>query len=122
MKMIIMTGIPGSGKSRYCKEKYPEYNRVSQDELGSRKKCINKTIELLEAKHDVIIDRCNTTFDQRKHWVDLAKEYGVDELISITLEVDENVAIRRIVFSFNKDKTYPNLDEGFNKIEVIKYY
>lgn len=69
--MIIMCGLPGSGKStlskhivQYC----PNFARINQDEMG-KKECYNQVGKLLAEKRTVIVDRCNLTPDDRKEWL-----------------------------------------------------
>ncbi len=44
-----------------------------QDTLGNRKRCESSTRKALQAKQDVVIDRCNADMDQRSHWLNLAR-------------------------------------------------
>lgn len=141
MKVILLIGIPGSGKSTICKNWFPKYTRINQDELGDRKKCIAAMHLALQKKQDVIIDRCNMTIEQRKHWVNLALEYGAEAITCIVLDVNEEEAIarihdrkdhptiqssmslekkREIVYSFGKTAEFPQLSEGFTSIVITR--
>lgn len=82
--MLVLTGLPGSGKSNFCydlvtSEQGQEGSKspwvvVCQDELGTRKRCEAAVREALHAGHRVVIDRCNQSVEQRKTWIDLAHE------------------------------------------------
>ena len=38
--VVILVGLMGSGKSTLCKQGiFPDFKRINQDQLGSRKKC-----------------------------------------------------------------------------------
>ncbi|CAN8074735.1 unnamed protein product [Agarophyton chilense] len=76
-RMLVLVGIPGSGKSTFSKHLCEVgWARVSQDELGNRRKCETKTVRHLRDGLNVIIDRCNFDKSQRKHWIDMAKARG----------------------------------------------
>lgn len=145
-KVIVLVGIPGSGKSTWVKkwqEMHPsdDYQVVNQDIIGSRTKCIDKMHELLENNKNVIVDRCNVTEEQRSHWVQVALYHGVEVLTCIVLEVDEEEAIarvelrrdhptissdlsvekkREIVYKFFNSAQTPKLSEGFSSIVITR--
>lgn len=142
--IIVLVGMPGSGKTTWRKhimEIDPNISYVSQDEFKNREKCIDKANELLTAKKDVIIDRCNIDKGQRSYWLDLAKKYEVKvecvyfdinpeicldrinrrvnhETITSDMSLDKK---RSIINKFVKSKEEPTLEEGFSIITVIKY-
>jgi predicted kinase len=141
-KVIILVGIPGSGKSTFAKkfqELHPQdnYEVINQDLLGSRTKCLDKMHDLLEQGRNVIIDRCNVTEEQRSHWVQAALYHGVQLITAIVLEVDTEEAVARIhlrkehptitqeldldkkrsiVGQFYGSFTMPKLSEGFSSV------
>lgn len=143
MTMIILVGLPGSGKSTYAKKHYPDYVYINQDELKSRDVCAIKAREAIDAGRDVIIDRTNIDKRQRKVWTNLAKFYGVQNVECILLKVEPKECIKRIngrknhptipselpldkkmhiVYTFIKSYEEPSLDEGFNSITVVDQF
>jgi atypical dual specificity phosphatase len=141
MKVVVLIGIPGSGKSTFARKFFPNFVYVNQDALGDRKACIEAATAALEAGKDVVIDRCNVNKSQRKHWIDLALGYSVDDLIAVSLDVHEEECIarvvsrkehpnlnhetslekiREIVYNFNKSFESPSHDEGFNVLMSVR--
>lgn len=95
--MIIMVGIPGSGKStlsHFLKSRlnsppevpseslstFRKWAVLNQDVLKSRESVLSQSRLCLDEGMSVIIDRCNVDCKQRQHWIDLAKEYSIATL------------------------------------------
>lgn len=139
MKVIVLIGIPGSGKSTFC-EKYPSYVRINQDILGSREACLSVFRSSMLEKKSVIIDRCNINKMQRSIWIKEASKFDVKEINAIYLKVTPEECIKRInnrdnhptinknnveknkeiVYNFLKSFEMPEIEEGFNKVLFIK--
>lgn len=139
MRMIILVGLPGSGKSTIAKEYVNQgFISVNQDLLGTRDACVALAKKAIEEGKDVIIDRCNTDIRQRRTWLNLAKYYNIKdvECINVTTEAKEcykracdrkdhptiknltTAKIYGIIKSFDKGYEPPTFDEGFTKITV----
>ena len=77
--MVVLVGLPGSGKSHFCLDLFEEQGssehadkgwvHVCQDTLGTRKRCEALVTETLESGRRVIIDRCNQSVEQRKVYI-----------------------------------------------------
>lgn len=139
MKVVILTGLPGSGKSTVCNGWFPTYVRINQDTLGNRQACIDEMRKQLEAGQSIVVDRVNHTAQQRSFWIDIAKGYPVETITSVVLAVPEEECIARIhvrkdhetisedmplekkraiVYKFHKDFEMPSLSEGFNTVII----
>lgn len=134
-EVLVLCGFPGSGKSTYCKE-LPNHVRINQDELGSRDACLREAAQALDAGKSVVIDRCNTTREQRRLWTRLAQDFGADTrclyLFSDpeecmhriherkdhpTIKADMSFEKKReIVAAFVRTFELPSLEEGFGEI------
>jgi len=83
---VILCGLPGAGKSTFASNLIASSNqqwvRVNQDTIargrrGTREQCVHATREHLQAGRHVIIDRTNLDSQQRKVFIDVAKECGL---------------------------------------------
>jgi len=141
MKLIILCGTPGSGKSTLCKQ-YPDYYRINQDELGDRYKCLEEFRKAAKENKNIIIDRCNINRSQRAVWLNEAKHYSeFEEIKCIVINIDPETCIFRIsqrkdhpnlntetslaktkeiVYNFFKSYETPTLNEGFDVIQVLE--
>jgi bifunctional polynucleotide phosphatase/kinase len=139
-KIIIMMGFPGSGKSTYIKNNYKDIEVINQDELGSKQKCIERAYKLLRKDKSIIIDRTNITRNQRKIWIDLAKEFKLEAPTLIFMDLDPKICYYRIcsrldhpiitkfmslerkqiiIDKFIKYLELPELNEGFKSVSII---
>eukprot|EP00980_Cylindrotheca_fusiformis_P008186 scaffold1734_cov196-Cylindrotheca_fusiformis.AAC.8 len=99
--MIILVGIPGSGKSTFARlltKAMPyKFERVNQDELKTRQECVKMATQALEQRKCVIVDRCNFDMRQRQTWYDLAKSFGVS-IHCVILNFPVELCIKRCQF------------------------
>lgn len=119
MKVVILRGVPGAGKSRYARENFPEANVCSADHFfmkdGEYKfdpnklaqahgACLRKFIDCIGVNGEVafvpidtvVVDNTGTSVVEIAPYAALANAYGC-ELEIITLEVDPKVAAARNV-------------------------
>jgi len=103
--VIILVGIPGSGKSTLTQRltslpRSPQqrpYVRISQDELGSRRRCEDMLRSVLSESYAVpIIDRCNFDEEQRAHFLALARRTATPVACHyVVFRADVEVCVRR---------------------------
>lgn len=74
-----MCGSPGSGKSTFywTKLKRLGYERINQDTLKTRDKCLKVASEMLAQSKSVAIDNTNADQETRAVWVQLAHKFAV---------------------------------------------
>lgn len=139
MKLVILMGLPGSGKSTLCETEYKGYTRINQDALGSRDKCMLDAHKALQSEEDVVVDRCNINEAQRCYWIKLGLKYDADEIICHWVQTPIEECLKRIqnreghptipketsldkieqiVYSFNKSLEQPRLSEGLTRIII----
>uniref|UniRef100_A0A914HY63 Bifunctional polynucleotide phosphatase/kinase n=1 Tax=Globodera rostochiensis TaxID=31243 RepID=A0A914HY63_GLORO len=74
-ELVVLVGSPASGKSTFARRFKNEYVILSQDELGTRKKCLDQARESLRKGKSVIIDNTNRDAATRKDFCDLAASF-----------------------------------------------
>lgn len=91
LQVIVLMGVPGSGKSTICTRLGNGWEVINQDDLGSRERCQDRFRQLVHQTFGkpqksprnknspkkvvtrkpplrIVIDRTNVTRKQRKHW------------------------------------------------------
>ncbi|KIV88376.1 polynucleotide kinase 3'-phosphatase [Exophiala mesophila] len=143
-ELVIFCGSPGAGKSTFFWDVLEPlgYERVNQDILKTRDRCIKKTRELLAAGSSVAVDNTNADIETRAYWVKLAQEFKVPiRLVRFTASsrlAEHNDAVRAmnlttmnpearkmlpgIAFrSFLQRLQEPTLKEGFKDIYRVDF-
>lgn len=143
LELVIFCGSPASGKSTYFRNNLEPlgYERVNQDILKTRPKCVKVAREYLEAKKSVAVDNTNADPETRLVWITLAKELNVPircvHLLSPPDLCRHNNAVRAgnkemnpeartslpgIAFGdFGRRFKAPRLDEGFEDIITVEF-
>ena len=138
--MIILIGIPGSGKSTFANKLVSmdpnKFVRISQDQLKKRKKCETRCRQALTQSKTVIIDRANFDATQRKYFTDIALEFnnnydsadgndscGQNHIVvdCIYFNFEKNLCIRRCEERTNHE-TLPNNDSRLIRQVVSRMY
>ncbi|XP_017964810.1 uncharacterized protein F21D5.5 [Drosophila navojoa] len=138
-EMIIMVGLPGSGKSHFCAEVLgPKgYKIISADTLGSTQACLNACQRALNADKSCVVDNTNVDVASRKRFMSLAMEKGVPcrcFVMNVTAaHAKHNIAYRELletdhspindmVFNMMKKKYIaPTMGEGFTSIHKVNF-
>lgn len=132
MEIIVLTGIPGSGKSTFYKKHFNDnYVRVNLDTLKTRKKEDALIKECIENNKSFVVDNTNVTIEQRKKYIDIAKEHGY-KIISYFFPVNVNKSIEQnnlregkervakvAIYVMAKKFIEPTIEEGFDEIHKI---
>ncbi|KAI9733233.1 MAG: hypothetical protein M1834_003317 [Cirrosporium novae-zelandiae] len=144
VEVVILCGSPGAGKSTFYWN-YLEplgYERVNQDTLKSRDKCVKQAKLCLSDAKAVVVDNTNADLATRSVWVKLAQELKIPvRCVYFTASVglgEHNDVVRALnVDLMNPEKrtalpamaftgfayrfTEPKLEEGFEDIMKIDF-
>ena len=107
IKLILLVGLPGAGKSTFSKlfetcEKTVAV--INQDELG-RKECENRFLSDIKSHDITILDRCNVSKSQRKEWIE-SSLLRKDQILCVYLTTEKSLCQQRVVTRKNH-KTIP---------------
>ena len=141
IQLLVLCGLPGSGKSTFAAMLGASgWQVINQDSLGSRTKCLEMADQALRTGKKIVIDRCNTTMHQRRHWLTMRSSRQLQKAQRAVIWLDVDVgeccqrvmhrfghktlpakqSSKRVVMSFAKDFEPPSEFEGFGKIFHVK--
>ncbi|KAI8159122.1 Bifunctional polynucleotide phosphatase/kinase [Colletotrichum sp. SAR 10_70] len=127
--IVICCGPPGAGKSTFFWNhlKPLGYERINQDILKTRDKCVQAAKEILSAGQSVAIDNTNADPDTRAVWVQLAEKQKVPiRCVWLKTPLTHNpecrVALPKMAFNGFKSRfKEPKQKEGFQDITEIEF-
>ncbi|SCO78149.1 related to bifunctional polynucleotide phosphatase/kinase [Fusarium oxysporum] len=141
--IILFCGPPGAGKSTfYWKSLKPlGYERINQDQLKTRDKCVQAAREHLQAGKPIAIDNTNADPETRTIWVELAKKFGISircvwfrtplqvcehnnavRALNTTLNPESRQILPKMAFTgFASRFKPPQMKEGFQDITEVQF-
>lgn len=143
-ELVVLCGSPGAGKSTYYWTVLQGlgYERVNQDTLKTRDKCVKVATELLAEGKSVAVDNTNADAEVRAIWINLARPFAVPArcvwfeadaklcdhnnavraLNGSLMNPESRVMLPQMAFaSFAKRFKQPVVEEGFEDITVVKF-
>lgn len=92
-ELVLLCGLPGSGKSTYCGDHLPNHVRVSRDDQGNdgHRRLF---ADALKAGQDIVVDKVNFNHEQRAQWITPARAAGYRVKI-VWLKVDRLLCEKR---------------------------
>lgn len=137
MELIILIGLQASGKSTFYHNYFAAtHDHVSKDLLGSNKNPNRRQLQLIEsalrAKHSVVVDNTNATFEVRKPLIELGHLYGAT-ITGYYFEPELKQSLERnkqrsgkakvpdvAIYATIKKLEPPTYAEGFDKLYVVR--
>ena len=136
LELIIMVGLPGSGKTYYSKNYIQDYEYINRDTEKTISKCLKLCEKFLILKKNIIIDNTNPSIKSRKPFIDIAKKYNykircivfttpfdicLHNNIYRSITTNVNI-IPKIVYNiYNKNYQQPNINDGIDFIEQLNF-
>lgn len=135
--LIINVGIPGSGKTTFTLNNYPNLVYINNDTMKNTL-IINLLNNAFTNKKSIVIDNTNNSLNNRKKYIDMGKKYNY-KIICNYFKVDilvakhnnnyrsyiSNNTIKKApdiaYHMYNKYFQEPTLAEGFDIINIIKF-
>jgi protein-tyrosine phosphatase len=100
--LIIMMGLPCSGKSTLALEIYSKYSsfnnniiHINQDEIG-KSACEELLSSQAKTADLIILDRCNPTDTDRTHWIKMYKGLSSNKVTIIFLNLGLELSLKRL--------------------------
>ncbi|KAM0689573.1 hypothetical protein Q7P36_010444 [Cladosporium allicinum] len=146
VEIVLFCGSPGAGKSTfYWTYMQPlGYERVNQDLLKTRDKCVKVATQHVEDKQPVVVDNTNADKDTRAVWVGLAAKLNVpirlvhftapaklcehnDTVRALTgdlrqMNPESRTMLPKMAFTgFASRYREPTVDEGFDDITKVNF-
>ena len=145
LELVIFCGCPASGKSSFFWEVLqPQgYERVNQDILKTRDRCLKVAREHLNAGKSVAVDNTNADVETRAHWIRMAQDFKIpircihfatpprvcehNDCVRALNSTDTNPESRTmlpgIAFrSFTQRYTKPQVEEGLRDITEVNFH
>ncbi|WP_425571229.1 hypothetical protein [Novipirellula rosea] len=131
MEAVVFTGLQGSGKSSFFKERFfATHVRISLDLLRTRNR-ENRILEVcIETQQRFVIDNTNPTCDERAKYIGKSRDSGfrvigyyfrskVDDCLRRNKERTDRVP-EVAILSTAKKLELPKLDEGFDELWYVR--
>lgn len=92
--MIILVGLPASGKSSVYNKICSDLVQVSLDVIKTRAKEIKLLQSIFNEGKDLVIDNTNASISERKRYLDLAKEHGY-KTVCVWMDTPKEECLKR---------------------------
>ena len=133
MQIVILMGVQASGKSMFCKQHlYASHIRINLDMLKTRHREKRLLQTCLEIGQSLVIDNTNPTREDRRRYIEPAKEAGFhvegyyfESKIEICKQRNEcrpesqRVPLPGVLGTYGRLEL-PGYDEGFDRLYFVK--
>lgn len=130
MRLILLIGIPASGKSTFARGTFPGTPRINRDELGTPARVERIFTACLDARSEVLVDNTNVTRVERARFIEPAKRCGY-RVMGFFLKSEVRASLARneqrgrpvpdaAVRGRAAALELPSLDEGFDELFFVQ--
>lgn len=119
MKLTILVGPPGSGKTTIA-HSMRGYGRVSQDDHG-KEEHHQLFLQMLERQDDIVIDRMNFSKEQRARFIKPAREAGYSVEIRVFAMGYQDCLVR-MASRFDGRQSHPTIKNEENERNALKVF
>ncbi len=131
-EVIVMCGIPGSGKTTFCREwLFPNYIYISLDRLKTRSAEAELLLFAMRRHKSCVVDNTNIDPSERARYISAAREAGAS-VVAYWFEPDVDACLARNAKRMGKERVpdfvvdakakrfvAPTRAEGFDKIGKV---
>jgi predicted kinase len=132
MEAIIFSGLQATGKTTFYNERFSKtHARISLDILGTRAREASLLRTIIAAKKPFVVDNTNVTQEQRKMYIDMARNAGYkvtgyyfhgeikDILRRNQQRTGKAVIPKGGIFGTRKRLQIPTKGEGFDELFTV---
>lgn len=144
VELVLFCGSPGAGKSTFywTHLKPLGYERVNQDVLKTRERCMKAATQYLDDKTSVVVDNTNADIETRASWMALARRIKVPvrlvhftasaklcehndtvrALTGVSMNPEGRTMLPKMAFhGYASRYREPRLEEGFEDIASVDF-
>lgn len=126
--VIVLIGLPASGKTSWCQKFYPGFTRLDGDTLKTGPKVAAALEQCLQNGNNSIVDATNTTLERRRAVIEVAQRYSA-WILGVVFKVDAATCVARAkerahqggskvpavaIYNLNSKYQPPAIEEGFH--------